>query len=83
MAKIEWSNPFHTAKIKDIKPGDKMFKINNGFMTCDRASIYVDPKCPSHIANVLMQAYDAGWIKPVAHCTEKEYMLMGLNHGDL
>lgn len=75
---FEWRNPFVTVKIKDIKPGDKMFKINNGFMAYDRASIYIDPKCPSHIANLIAQAYDAGYIKPVAHVTEKEYVLMGL-----
>ena len=79
---FEWRNPFVKVTIKDIKPGDKMFKIHNGFMTCDRASIYIDPKCPSHIANLVAQAYKAGYIKPVAHVTEKEYVLMGLANGD-
>ena len=79
---INWKNPFQTVKIKNIKPGDKMFKFSNGFISCDRASIYIDPNCPGHIANLIMQAYDDGYIKPVAHMTEKEYTLIGLNHGD-
>lgn len=79
---FKWRNPFVTVKIKTIKPGDKMFKINNGFMTSDRASIEISPKCPSHIAVLVAQAYEAGYIKPVAHVTEKEYVLMGLANGD-
>ena len=76
---LNWTNPFQTVKIKDIKPGDKMFKFSTGFMSCDRASIYIDPKCPNHIAVLVAQAYEAGYIKPVAHMTEKEYMLIGLS----
>ena len=78
---FEWKNPFQTVTIKSIKKGDKLFKIHNGFMTSDRASIEISPECPSHIANLIAQAYDAGYIKPVAHVTEKEYILMGLSNG--
>lgn len=80
---MNWSNPFVTKTIKTIKPGDKMFKISNGFMTSDRASLEIDPRCPSYHTQIILEAYKKGWIKPVAHCTEKEYILMGLNHGDL
>ena len=80
---MNWNNPFKTVTIKTIGPGDKMFKINTGFMTADRASIEISSKCPTHIANLIAQAYDAGYIKAVAHVTEKEYVLMGLSNGDL
>jgi hypothetical protein len=72
-----------TDSIKTIRPGDKMYRFQNGFMLSDRASIEISPKCPPNIANFIAQAYQNGWIKPVAHCTEKEYMLLGLGHGDL
>ncbi len=80
---MNWSNPFVTKPIKTIKPGDKMFNTHNGFISSGRASIEIDPRCPQQYANIIAQCYDAGWIKPVAHVTEKEYMLLGLNHGDL
>lgn len=78
---FNWMNPFQTTTIMSIRPGDRMFRINNGFMASDRASIEISPKCPSHIANMIAQAYEAGYIKPVAHVTEKEYVLMGLGNG--
>jgi hypothetical protein len=77
---MNWNNPFKTVTIKTIKPGDKMFKINTGFMTADRASIEIDRSCPSRYADIIAQCYSNGWIKPVAHVTEKEYTLMGLGN---
>lgn len=80
-------NPFTYTPIKNsiktIKPGNKMYKIHNGLMMTDRASIEISTKCPTHVANMIAQAYQNGWISAVAHVTEKEYMLIGLGHGDL
>lgn len=64
--------------IKTIKPGNRLFKIHNGLMMCDRASIEIDARCPSRYANIIAECYQNGWIKPVAHVTEKEYTLLGL-----
>lgn len=65
--------------IKTIKPGDKMFKFNTGIMASDRASIEIAPNCPRYVAEMVAEAYNSGWIKPVAHFTEKEYTLLGLS----
>lgn len=70
---------FFKSTIKTIEPGDKMFKIHNGFMSSDRASIRIDPRCPRYVAEMVVDAYNSGWIKPVAHVTEKEYTLLGLS----
>lgn len=78
--KFATENPFKTVAIKTLKPGDKMYKINNGFMTADRASIEISAKCPSRYANIIAECYQNGWISAVAHVTEKEYTIMGLNH---
>lgn len=77
---MNWNNPFKTVTIKTIKPGDNLFNIHNGFITSGRASLEIDPKCPPQYANIIAQCYNNGWIKPVAHCTEKEYVLLGLNN---
>ena len=77
---FEWRNPFVTKTIKTIKPGDKMFKIHNGFMTSDRASLEISPHCPKQWADIIVRAHMEGWLTPVAHVTEKEYVLMGLSN---
>lgn len=56
-----------------------MYKIDNGFIICDRASIEISNKCPQQVANMIAQAYQNGWINAVAHVTEKEYTLLGLS----
>ncbi len=79
---MNWNNPFVTRPIVSIRPGDKMFYINNGFITSDRASIEIGASCPRQYANIIAECYQNGWIKPVAHVTEKEYILMGLSNGN-
>ena len=74
-------NPFKTTRIRTIRPGDKLFKIHNGFMASDRASLEISPHCPTQWANIIARAHQEGWLKPVAHVTEKEYVLMGLSNG--
>ena len=78
-------NPFtyqpFESKIKTIRPGDKMFRMHNGFMLSDRASIEISLDCPSRYANIIAECYNNGWIKPIAHVTEKEYVIMGLSNG--
>lgn len=64
--------------IRTIKPGDRCFKIRNGFLTSDRAAIEIGINCPDHYARVVLECYNRGWIKPVANVTEKEYTLLGL-----
>lgn len=73
-------NIVKTVPMKTIRPGDKMFYIDNGIITADRASIEIDAKCPSRYVEIISQCYNNGWIKPVAHVTEKEYTLLGLNN---
>jgi hypothetical protein len=73
---------FITAKtktIRTIKPGDPKFKLNTGIITSDRASIEIDPVCPNRYSNIILEAYSKGWVRPVAHVTEREYILLGLS----
>lgn len=72
---------FITAKIKSIrtiKHGDPMFKIPGSIVMSDRASLEITPKCPEYYSRVIIEAYSKGWIKPAAHFTEREYILLGL-----
>ena len=64
--------------IRTIKPGDKLFKIRIGLMMSDRPCLDVSWDCPNHIARLIIDAYNRGWVKAVANVTEKEYVLLGL-----
>lgn len=70
-------------RIKSIRPGDKLYKISNGFMMADRASIEISSNCPTQYASIIAQCYQNGWISAVAHVTEKEYIVMGLSNANL
>jgi hypothetical protein len=75
-------NTFVSAKtksIRTIKQDDTKFLISNGLVMTPRASIEIAPNCPDHCARVITEAYSNGWIKPVAHVTEHEYIFMGLS----
>ena len=67
-----------TKSIQTIKRGDPMFKISGGTVMSDRASLEIAPNCPEYYSRVIIEAYSKGWIKPSAHFTEHEYILLGL-----
>jgi len=56
-----------------VKEGDALFTFcPDGFTVVPRASIMVDPSCPAVHADMIVQAYNRGWIKAVAHIQGKE-----------
>jgi hypothetical protein len=64
--------------VKSIRPGEPHFTISNGLVVTSRASFEISNSCPSEYKSILLQAINAGWIKPVAHVTERELIFMGL-----
>jgi hypothetical protein len=69
----------NTKSIRTIKPGDPKFKLNAGLMISDRASVEINPRCPDSYSKIILEAYNKGWIRAVAHVTEREYILLGLS----
>jgi hypothetical protein len=68
------------SNVKTIRPGDPHFTITNGLVVTSRASWDISNNCPAEYRSILLQAINAGWIKPVAHVTEEEYMVMQLSN---
>ena len=66
------------SQIRKVKPGDKHFKIQDNLTMCDRAAIEISQSCPSSISSIILDAYNRGWIKPIAHITEREMIFAGL-----
>jgi hypothetical protein len=55
-----------------VMPGDELYNFTDGITLVPRASIQVDPACPAVTADMIVQAYNRGWIKAVAHIPGKE-----------
>lgn len=66
--------------IKAIRPGEPHFKIIDGLVVTSRAGFEISRSCPAEYKSILLQALNAGWIKPVAHVTDEEYMVMQLSN---
>lgn len=70
----------HTSTIRTIRPGDRHFRIIDKFVITPRAGFEISKSCPDEYISILRQAVQAGWIKPVAHVTERELLFMGLTN---
>lgn len=68
----------HQSQIRTLKPGDPNFVITDGLVQTNRAGIEISQRCPSKYASLIAECLNHGWIKPVAHVTERELIFMGL-----
>lgn len=64
--------------IKAIKPNDPHFIIDDGIMMAHRAGIEISQRCPENYRDLIQECLRHGWLKPVAHVTGEEYMVMQL-----
>ena len=74
------SYTLHKSQLRTIRQGDPNFMINDGFVTTPRAMLHVLPECPNYVRDIIQTASAQGWIKSVAHVTERELIFMGLSH---
>ena len=52
---------------KTVRPGDPLFTFSpNGFTLVHRAGFELSNNCPAEYRSVILQAYQRGWLKPVA-----------------
>ena len=68
----------HRSQIRTLKPGDPNFVITDGLVQTNRAGIEISQRCPSNYSSLIAECLNHGWIKPVAHVTERELIFMGL-----
>lgn len=62
-----------------IKQGDSNFIINDGFTYTHRAALEISIRCPEKYKDIILECIRYGWLKPVAHVTERELLFMGLS----
>lgn len=64
--------------VRTIKQGDPNFYIRDGIVMAPRAGFEISNSCPNEYRSVISQAFNAGWIKPIANVTEQELMWISL-----
>lgn len=62
----------HECNIRTIRPGDKKWLLNDGFVIAPRAGLEISCQCPDSYIAILQTAIDNSWIIPVAHVYGKE-----------
>lgn len=83
---IKGNNYFMTIEISSspsiraLDYTNRHFTIVSGMVTAGRASIEISKNCPDKYQRIFFEAVNAGWIKPIAHVTEEEYMVMQLSN---
>jgi hypothetical protein len=66
------------SNIRTIRQGDPKFTLIDGFVVCPRAGFEINEKCPREYKLIIAECINNGWIKPVAHVTERELLFIGL-----
>lgn len=61
-------------KIKMILQDEPGFYITDGLMVSGRAGYIISGDCPPEYVRLIDHAWQQGWIKPVAHMLESEYV---------
>ena len=64
----------HKSSIKTIRQGDDDFMLDDGMIMSPRAGFEISTKCPDGYKRVIQEAIANGWLKPVAHLHDHEYM---------
>jgi len=67
------------SELRTIRSDDPRFHISDGFVVAPRAGFEINQNCPLEYKIVLRECINNGWLKPVAHVTERELLFMGLS----
>ena len=68
----------HKSQVHTVRQQDTNFMIQDGLTITARAGFEISNKCPSAYKLIIAECINNGWIKPVAHVTERELIFMGL-----
>ena len=62
-------------KVKTLKSGDKDFTFSpDGIILVSRAGIEISNRCPENYKDLIIECMNHGWIKPIAHMKESEFV---------
>ena len=59
---------------KEIQQGDPDFTMTDGIKLVPRAGFEISKNCPREYKLILVECINNGWLKPIAHVKESEYV---------
>jgi hypothetical protein len=59
---------------KKIKQGDPDFTMTDGIKLVPRAGFEISKNCPREYKLILVECINNGWLKPIAHVKESDYV---------
>jgi hypothetical protein len=68
----------HKSTVRSIKSDNPNFYIHDKFTSTPRAGFEISQRCPENYISLIQECISHGWLKPVAHVTERELIFMGL-----
>lgn len=69
----------HQSQVRMVRQNDPIFMIVDGIVVTPRAGFEISLQCPREYRLIIQDCIDRGWLKPIAHVTEKEYVWMNLS----
>lgn len=66
-------------QIRTIRSNDPNFRIVDGYIEAPRAGFEIHEQCPQQYKLIIADCIQNGWLKPVAHVTERELLFLGLS----
>lgn len=70
----------HKTKIKTIRSDSPDFFLKDSIVRTHRAGFEISPTCPTPYRELISQAIDNGWLKPVAYMYDYEYTMDSLKN---
>ena len=68
----------HKSQVRSIKQDNPNFYIYDKSTSTPRAGFEINQQCPENLRYAIIECIKHGWLKPVAHVTERELLFMGL-----
>jgi hypothetical protein len=69
----------HKSIVRRLNKEDPNFMIPDGIMLTPRAGFELNTQMPNGYKLIIHECIERGWLKPVAHVTERELLFMGLS----
>ena len=60
--------------VRELRKGDSDFYFADGMVQYPRAGFEISVMCPVRYQEILVEAFEKGWIRPVAYMKESEYV---------
>ena len=67
------------SQVRIIRSDDPGFMIQDTIVMAPRAGFEINLSCPREYRMIISECIKNGWLKPIAHVTEKEYLWMNLS----